>query len=299
MKEIKFTTNYEPVLSFAEKDFKTKYEERVGNNPGYMQVVGGETKHLALCPRCNNPVAILGIYKKIDVAPHARHAKGINIPNVVQYNEFKFQNCPYHKKRANYIKEYVPKSEELQRQELYMIAKEHFDKAIYLLQKETGIYITLKMAEAFAENYVKMRAYNYIDATIYNIPWYLIYSFSGFPLYHMVIRKNTTLYRHLIRLGFELKDSKTRGHVYVTNSEGYLLTATNYRYVVDENDNLNEWLDFSIIRPDVTVTDTLLYVPIDRFSVSVDSYYFGNLINYQDWNSRQNLLDIAKRYMNP
>ena len=70
---------------------------------------------------------------------------------------------------------------------------------------------------------------------------------------------------------------------YVENGNGYVLTATNYRYVVDKNDNLNEWLDFSIIRPDDTVTDTLLYVPVDRFSVSVDSYYFGNLINYQNW----------------
>ena len=61
MKEIIFTTNHEPVLSFADKDFKTKYEERVGNNPDYIQVVNGETKHLALCPLCNNPVAILGI----------------------------------------------------------------------------------------------------------------------------------------------------------------------------------------------------------------------------------------------
>lgn len=297
MKEIIFTTNHEPVLSFADKDFKTKYEERVGNNPDYIQVVNGETKHLALCPLCNNPVAILGIYKKIDVAPHARHAKGINIPNVVQYNEYKFQNCPYHKKRANYIKEYVPETEEPQRQELYKIAKEHYDKAIYLLQEETGIYITLTMAETLAENYVIMRAYNYIDATVYNIPWYLIYSFTGFTLYHMIVRKNTSLYRHLLQLGFVLKDSKVKGHVYVENSEGYLLTATNYRYVVDENDNLNEWLDFSIIRPDATVTDTLLYVPVDRFSVSVDSYHFGNLINYQNWSPRQKVLDIAKRYM--
>lgn len=299
MKEIKFTTNYEPTLSFTDKDFKTKYEERVGNNPGYIQVVNGETKRLALCPRCNNPVAILGIYKKIDVAPHARHAKEISIPNVVQYDEYKFLNCPYHKKRANYIKEYVPETEEPQRQELYRIAKEHYDKAIYLLQEKTGIYITLKMAETLAENYVNMRAYNYIDATIYNIPWYLIYSFTGFPLYHMTIKKNTTLYRHLIQLKIVLIDSKIKGHVYVENSEGYLLTATNYRYVVDENDNLNEWLDFSIIRPDDTVTDTLLYVPVERFSVSVDSYHFGNLINYQNWSPRQKVLDIAKRYMKP
>ena len=299
MKEIKFTASYEQALSFADKNFKTKYEERVGNNPGYIQVISGETKHLALCPRCNNPVAILGIYKKIDVAPHARHAKGINIPNVAQYNENKFLHCPYHKKRANYIREYVPETEEPQRQELYKIAKEHYDKAIYLLQEETGIYINLKMAEDLAENYVVMRAYNYIDATIYNIPWYLIYSYNGFPLYQMIIRKNTTLYRHLINLGFDLKDSKIKGHVYVKNNEGYLLTATNYRYVVDENENLNEWLDFSIICPDAAVTETLLYVSVDRFSISVDSYHFGNLINYQDWNSRQSVLDIAKKYMNP
>lgn len=299
MREIKFTTKYEPVLSFSDQDFKTKYEERVGNNPGYVQKVRGETKHLALCPRCNNPVAILGIYKKINVAPHARHAKEVNIPNVAQYDEYKFQNCPYHNKRADYIKEYVDETEELQRQDLYKIAKEHYDKAIYLLQKETGIYITLAMAETLAENYVIMRAYNYIDATVYNIPWYLIYSFHGFPLYHMIIRKNSTLYKHLLQQGFVLKNSKIKEHIYVADNKGCLLTATNYRYVVDKNDNLNEWLDFSILRPDDKVTDTLLYVAMDRFSIKVDSYYFGNLINYSDWNPRQKVLHIAERYMNP
>lgn len=30
MREIKFTTNYEPVLSFSDQDFKTKYEEQGG-----------------------------------------------------------------------------------------------------------------------------------------------------------------------------------------------------------------------------------------------------------------------------
>lgn len=297
MREIKFTTKYEPVLSFSDNNFKIKYEERVGNNPAYTQVVHGETKHLALCPRCNNPVAILGIYKKINVSPHARHAKKVNIPNITQYDEYKYQHCPYHKKKADYIKEYVDETEEPQRRELYRIAKEHYDKAVYLLQKETGIYITLAMAETLAENYVIMRAYNYIDATIYNIPWYLLYSFSGFPLHHMIVRKNTTVYRHLLQQGFAVNDSKIKGHVYVEDKDGCLLTATNYRYAVDKNDTLNEWLDFSILRPDDSVTDTLLYVPVDRFSVSVDSYYFGNLIKYENWSPRQKVLDIARKYM--
>ena len=88
------------------------------------------------------------------------------------------------------MKEYVPETEEPERQKLYQITKKHFDKAIYLLQKGTGIYITLSMAEELAENYVAERAYNYIDATVYNIPWYLLYSLmGGFPLYHMLIKK--------------------------------------------------------------------------------------------------------------
>ena len=136
MKEIKFTTNYEPVLSFADKDFKKNYKERTGNNPGYIQEVSGEKKYSALCPRCNNPVAVLGIYKKTDAAPHAGHAKGINIPNVVQYDEYRFRHCPCHKIRADYIREYVPETEEPQRQELFRIAKKHYDKAVYLLQKK-------------------------------------------------------------------------------------------------------------------------------------------------------------------
>lgn len=299
MKEIKFTVGYEPVLSFSDKNFKKKYEERVGNNAAYTQVVGGDRKHLALCPRCNNPVVILGIYKKIEVAPHARHTKGIDIPGVVCYNEYKFEHCPYHRKKANYVKEYVPETEEPQRQELYKIAKKHFDKAVYLLEKKTGIHITPAMAEALSENYAAVRGYNYIDATVYNIPWYFVYCYDGFPLYHMIIKKNSTLHKHLIQLGFVLRDSKMKGCMFVGNNEGYLLRATDYRYVVNENEEINEWLDFSILKPDPDVTETVLYIPVDRFHVSVDSYYFGNLINYEKWKTRQNMLDIAEKYMNP
>ena len=69
MRQIKFTTAYEQILSFDDKDFKIKYEERIGNNPDYTQTINSVRKHLALCPLCNNPVTILGIYKKIFCHP--------------------------------------------------------------------------------------------------------------------------------------------------------------------------------------------------------------------------------------
>lgn len=256
-------------------------------------------KHLAVCPKCNNPVVILGIYKKIDKAPHARHAKDVDIPGIAHYDEYEYLRCPYHLKNADYVKEYVSQTEEPGRHELYRITKEHFDKAIYLLQKQTGIYINFKFAEELAENYAAINAYNYIDATVYNIPWYLLYSYHGFGLYHMIVKKNSVLYKQLASLGFTLNKSYKDGYVYVASHKDYAITATNYRYTVNKDDTLNEYLDFSITKPDDRYSDALLYKKVKRFSVKVDSYYFANLINYRNWKPNQKLLDIADKYMNP
>ena len=143
------------------------------------------------------------------------------------------------------------------------------------------------------------RAYNYIDATIYNIPWYLIYCFPGFLLYRLLIKKGCKLYKCLKHLGFSLENSKNKEYVFVKDNNGYLLKVTNYRYSVNKEEKINEWVDFSIVAPDNSVENTLLYKPVDRFSIQTDSYYFNNLINFTKWNKRQELLDIADKYMKP
>lgn len=299
MREIKFVTGYDQILSFDAKDFKEQYEERVLHNRNFTQTVNGEIKHLAVCPLCDNAVVILGVYKNIDVAPHARHAKNTDIPNVTKFNEYRYLHCPYHKKRANYVKEYVPDSEVGSRKEIYEIAKNHFDKAIYILSKTTGIRINVNMAEELAKNYAAARVYNYIDATVYNIPWYLLYSYTGFSLHHLVISKDSRLYEHVKKLGFVVHDSRTPEHVYIDDRSGCALLATNYRYDTDAKGNFHEWLDFSIVRPDDKVQKALLYEAIDRFTLPVDSYHFANLISFQGWQPQQTLLDIAAKCMNP
>ena len=133
-----------------------------------------------------------------------------------------------------------------------------------------------------------------MDATIYNIPWYLMYCFNGFPIYHLIIKKGTTVYRHFRELGVLLKESKIKGHVYIEDNNGLIIKAINYHYTVnDDSDSLNDWLKFAILKPDEERTDTLLYKTVDEFSVSVDSYYFGNLIEYENWKCNENLLKIT------
>ena len=66
-----------------------------------------------------------------------------------------------------------------------------------------------------------------------------------------------------------------------------------------KDDNLNEWLNFSIVGPNKDVKTTRLYEAIHSFKLKVNSYQFANLIEYKDWQKRQILLDIAAKYMNP
>lgn len=206
---------------------------------------------------------------------------------------------PYHVKNANYVKEYVPQEEVNQRQDLYRLAMEHYDKVIYILGKEIGIHIGKELAELLAENYSQRRAYNYIDANMYNIPWYMIYSYSGFNLHQMIVDKKSILYRKLVENGFGFKKSKIKNHMLVNDSNGHLLIATNYRYHVDSDERINEYIDFSIVKPDENEPDVQLYNLVTRFSIKIDSYYFENLINYGKWTENQSILQIAREYMHP
>ena len=62
------------------------------------------------------------------------------------FDKYKLERCPYYKRNADYVKEYVPETEEPQRRELYRIAKENYDKAIYLLQKQIGIHMSKQIS---------------------------------------------------------------------------------------------------------------------------------------------------------
>ena len=73
------------------------------------------------------------------------------------------------------------------------------------------------------------------------------------------------------------KEKKHKGNKYQDKSSG--------RYY--EEEKINEWVDFSIVAPDNSVENTLLYKPVDRFSIQTDSYYFNNLINFTKWNKRR------------
>ena len=104
-------------------------------------------------------------------------------------------------------------------------------------------------------------------------------------------------------IGIYVRISKAdkKNHSVSNSIENQLIVINSYidRTDLNKEEKINEWVDFSIVAPDNSVKNTLLYKPVDRFSIQTDSYYFNNLINFTKWNKRQELLDIAYKYMKP
>lgn len=59
--------------------------------------------------------------------------------------------CDCQSGKSERAMKYVQETDEPWRHEIYKVAKEHFDKAVYLLQAETGIHINSRMAEELAK----------------------------------------------------------------------------------------------------------------------------------------------------
>ena len=296
MKVIKFTTGQEAVTRVDTKDFAQTYMDRVGKNEAYRILDGGDIKHLAVCPKCNNPVVILGVFRHIDQKAHARHCRK-GAPGLAEYNEYKYINCPFHRRHANYIGEYVPEFEKEDRKKIYELARDHFDKAVYLIERTVGIRINISMAEEMAGYYAAARAYEYKYATTDNIPWFLLYGFPGFNLYHKVIKKDSALYRHLKKAGgVKLIASNKEGYVYVeedgiTPFDRHLI-CDEYGYDVDKDDEIHEHLAFAILE---TMDDGTTRA-INRFRLNVDPFYFGNLVGYADWKRNNILCEAVRKY---
>lgn len=181
----------------TKENFKKLTQER----KPYVQIFPGKEKNgFALCPCCNNPIRIVGLYRPIknDIAAYAKHYEG-DVPGVGKYNRYLYINCKY----AINMRNVCPKEErnpELTQygENIYDTVKKYFDKAIYVLQESIGINITSSMAEKMLCDYVYSYGCMYPFHTINNIPWMIMYlSDYSIELYGQCVRTDSEIYKKL------------------------------------------------------------------------------------------------------
>lgn len=174
MDRIKFTVNEYQSYPIETDLFERKTAKKA---PFYrkMERQNHEISQFAICPACNNPVQIIGLYRKSAHTdkPFAKHDEtpiGLGI-----YNKQAYNYCPYKADRKAFTKDSRKGAIDDIAKEIIDKMVNHFDKIIYLLQKKIGIYISLSLAKEMLNDFFDARAYLYYGASLQNIPLLLAY----------------------------------------------------------------------------------------------------------------------------
>jgi hypothetical protein len=137
-------------------------EEQIARRAPWFQSINGHDGWFAVCPSCNNPIQIIGMFQGDKL--YGRHF-------VPQRDELKYylkgtvdheerEYCRYYKKRKPIDKTTKrPANNELAKA-IKTVLIEQFDRVIYLLSKTSGLQISLNLAKKMLEDYIPIQTSN-------------------------------------------------------------------------------------------------------------------------------------------
>lgn len=253
----------------------------------YLKYGANGKEAYAICPLCENPVKLLGVYAELKKQrPHARHYPG-DILGLANFDRIKYSNCPYHNKNADYVME-NRRSEDITEfnREILALAHDYFDKCIYILKKTTGLVISTLLAEEIAKDYMAHPGYMTFDITRENVPYIMGMCMTGKTLVKRLVVADSPLYDMLkdkkeISLVLQPSNSKYENgqQLYrIISNVGYLDLSFNisrYRYVSNPTSGLQEYLKLHVGIADGSGT----YKTYAEREIPVDPFLFSKLIH--------------------
>jgi len=278
---------------------KKNFEELTKKEKPYM-VTGkdGKKRYFGICPACDNPVQLLGLYKKLENTdnPYGRHYN--RDAAIAVHNEQAYRFCPY----ASHVymgteRQKKDKLTDFERN-IYYAVRNYFDYAIYLLKQITGLNISEKYAGHILREYLAGEGYLYYGATYYNIPWMLLYFCTAEPVYRKLVREGSPLYEMLKeRSDVLLKPYKDSLYYQVDKAGNWL--DLQYSFILHErkvvNDEVKEEVCFQLFSSDekgIPVTEA-------KAVLDINEYRFPNLIHSEEAAKYRHdgLLEIAEQLM--
>lgn len=139
------------IFEIEEKSFELN---TMMKKPYYQENKNNEMQQYAVCPACDNPIEIIGLYKKIKNTdkPYGKH-----YPKSKQAYEF----CPYSSQKIQITKDHRKKLLTDFERNIYKLMKENFDIVEYVLSKAIDIKITRALAEEMLKTYIASKSWQY------------------------------------------------------------------------------------------------------------------------------------------
>lgn len=137
---------------------------------------GGAMSHFAVCPACDNPIQIIGLYKKLEHTPnpYGRHHPRA-VADLARYDQDSYEFCPYSNPDRQPDQTARRTSSQGLPEKILQQLVENFDSVIYLIERSTGIKIGDGLAKRMLESYRGSQGHLYKAATLLNIPWIFAY----------------------------------------------------------------------------------------------------------------------------
>lgn len=149
-----------------------------------------ETGQYAVCPNCNNPVQIIGLYSA-SIKPYGRHLSH-DIADLADYDQAERDNCFYYKP-LKLTKSSLKPAMDQQAQRALTVLVEEFDRVVALLKRDTGILFSPRLLGGMLDRFRAERGYLYKGTTVLNIPWMFAYFSDSNSLWWQYCRDDSGL----------------------------------------------------------------------------------------------------------
>jgi hypothetical protein len=281
---------------------KENFERETGNQPPYELIDEFmQKRYYAVCPLCDNPIQLIGLYKAIRSSekPYGKHCgKDIDerLPN---YNAYTYQYCPYasHRKAYdNWSPEDIPLTQHAR--ELYDTLRDYFDCAAYMISETIDVKLSRALCRKMLKTFIVNKFYLYPGLTINNLPLMTAYfGLSQQTLFGQSVRIGSDLYNALMEKCPDIDFSEESGGYARLKTKRFININIRFSLHKQEVDNhcLKETITFFV---DVDDTKAVFQKVID-----VDQSFFLKMIYNAD--NRQNQfrdsekIDIAKEILLP
>jgi len=290
-----------PVLKEIIEDITGKNSTNYRNENGKLKIYGK-------CPSCKNPVQIIGFYKKSDSLtmresrPYAKHC-GYSVKDIANHDEYEYRNCPYHAKQeynCNDRRAYNTGPG----MEIRNVLAENIDIAIYIVKRDTGVRYSSSVVEKMLETYVAHEAWQYVGATLENIPWILAYMSNSQNINHQYIEAESPLHKELRKkkYGANFSELQESGLIQLAGFKNRQLYLAHYFTTHKSSPDpargkLNESVEvvFTLHNKSDGTWDEVL-----RRKIKFDHDYFFSLLNFEGWkrgDKEKELINMARRLL--
>lgn len=152
----------------------------------------GDDRHFAVCPYCETPIQLKGLYKRLPNSPRPYGSHTGTPMDGFAFNETDLKYCPYRLKNRRLNKDARKEMSAVSRELIHMAITE-FDRIVLILRDDFGFRFSDKFALRMLDQWFDSQGYRYEGAHLRNLPWMIAYFGPTQNLFGQVVKGNEEL----------------------------------------------------------------------------------------------------------